>query len=167
MVVFLTECETHSSHCFLRALLELLILIISAFKFGLWPFARFRQELSLIIILNVFRCRKLQKRQKFSRKPFSFDAFAKIVLFYHCRRLILLQRIFFYVFRNIWIDSWTKLKLKRARVCFFFVMFRLLCPLHKYNLPFIDFENPWKNASKKFLFSSVSINRGGLFLKSE
>ena len=112
MVVFLTECETHSSHCFLRALLELLILIISAFKFGLWPFARFRQELSLIIILNVFRCRKLQKRQKFSRKPFSFDAFAKIVLFYHCRRLILLRRICFYVFRNIWIDSWTKLKLK-------------------------------------------------------
>ena len=88
-------------------------------KFGLWPFARFRQELSLIIILNVFRCRKLQKRQKFSRKPFSFDAFAKIVLFYHCKRLILLQRIFFYVFCNIWIDSWTKLKLKRARVCFF------------------------------------------------
>ena len=56
---------------------------------------------------------------------------------------------------------------EKSKGLFFFVMFRLLCPLHKYNLPFTDFENPWKNASKKFLFSSVSINRGGLFLKSE
>ena len=45
-----------------------------------------------------------------------------------------------------------EIEIEKSKGLFFFVMFRLLCPLHKYNLSFIDFENPWKNASEKFFF---------------
>ena len=48
-----------------------------------------------------------------------------------------------------------EIEIEKSKDLFFFVMFRLLCPLHRYNLSFIDFENPWKNASEKFLFLAL------------